>query len=192
MDHERRRQATIVAAVALGLALVVGLIYVAVHRQQEGSEPVAVDPAGPSATTSPAKHHPHHRHKHQHLVATTASAPGLGGGLPAGGAPVGLLGHGFVGHGPHHSLTATVSGGDPLGRVYYIIPTSNEYRRGYHDTYATSWSLSTTVWGSPRYAVVGVQANYKGTPVSCTISVDGHVTDHRTSRGPYSVIWCVG
>lgn len=190
MDHERRRQATIVAAVVLSLALVVGLIYLAIQRQHEGSEPVAVDPAGPATRTpSTTSKHPKHR-QHHHRVATTANGASVSG-LPAG-VPVGLLGHGFVGQGPHHSLTATVSGGDPLGRVYYIIPTSSEYRRGYHDTAATSWSLNTTVWGTPRYAVVGVQANYKGTPVSCTISVDGHVTDHRTSHGPFSVIWCVG
>ena len=177
---------------ALGLILVAGLTYLVLKRHHENSVAAARDPSGPVATAttrtrlSPA--HAHHRHRRQAAGANPSDVLGL----PPGTVPQGLNASGRTGSGDPHRLTVTISGADPLGHVYYIIPTSAQYRRGSAAVSSTSWALHTTVWGSPKYAVAGVQANYLGTPVSCTITVDGHVTDHRTSRGPFSVIWCVG
>ena len=55
-----------------------------------------------------------------------------------------------------------------------------------------SWSLNSTVYGSPDYAQVFLQSGARGYPITCTIIVDGHITEQRSTEGPYGQMVCQG
>lgn len=104
----------------------------------------------------------------------------------------GLGGSGYTGRYNGHSLTFTVTSEDPIGTWGYIVPTSTDHSYGLDETTRTSTSVTTTVYGPPAYARVFVQAGYEGTAITCTITVDGRVTDQRTARGRYVQAMCQG
>ncbi|NRQ51128.1 hypothetical protein [Aeromicrobium stalagmiti] len=106
-----------------------------------------------------------------------------GGGLQGQGATTGL---------PRHSLTVRMTSKEPIRGVGYIIPTSLAKYYGVERNVGTSWTLKTTVYGDPAYAQVFSQAGARGFPVTCTISVDGKVTEQRATEGPYGQLYCVG
>jgi hypothetical protein len=123
----------------------------------------------------------------------TADATGLFGGHTGGlGVPPGLQGAGDYSQLPKHKLTVTMSTEGVLGTVAWIIPTSVENHEGTAVVRGGSWSLSTTVYGNPDYAVVFAQQGRVDQPVHCTITVDGRVTERRSTQGAYSAMWCEG
>lgn len=93
---------------------------------------------------------------------------------------------------PKHSINLRVTSSAPIGTVGYVIPTSTYHSRGVVKNVGTFWTLSTTVYGSPDYAQIFFQAGAQGFPVTCTITVDGHVTEHRSTEGPYGQMVCQG
>ena len=94
---------------------------------------------------------------------------------------------------PKHTLTVRLTAEGPiLGSVAYVIPTSREHESGKTFVKARTWSLTTTVYGNPKYAAVFGQGDYRGNRVSCVVTVDGKVTDRRSTEGPYGAMWCVG
>ncbi|MBM7516323.1 hypothetical protein [Nocardioides nitrophenolicus] len=126
-------------------------------------------------------------------TATTTDAADLFGGHTGGlGVPPGLQGAGSYTHLPKHQLTITMSTKGQLGTVAWIIPTSVENDRGAAKVLESTWSLSTTVYGNPDYAVVFGQQGRVDQPVTCTITVDGKVTERRSTQGAFSAMWCEG
>lgn len=113
------------------------------------------------------------------------SFPGLGTQLG------GLEGKGSNSSLEPHRLTVRLFSSGPVGHVVYIIPTSKN-DRGSTVVTASSWSMSTTVYGPPDYAAVFGQGAHDGRTVTCEITVDGKVTERRTTKGPYGAMWCVG
>lgn len=91
-----------------------------------------------------------------------------------------------------YNLVMAASSSQAISRVGYLAPTSPD--ASYGDVYGVgrSWSVSTTVTGRPYYAAVFIQANAAGTPITCTISINGSVVDSRTTRGAYGRQVCVG
>lgn len=128
---------------------------------------------------------------------TTADTEQVEQALTAGGSSAtfplaGLQGGGTYWHLPRHQLKLTVTSSAPVGTVGYLVPTStNDYYGVVHDV-GQSWSLSTTVYGDPAYARLFIQAGLRGTPVTCTISVDGKVVERRSTEGPYGQMMCQG
>lgn len=103
----------------------------------------------------------------------------------------GLAGEGFSTGARAHKVTISVTSEAPAGTVGYVIPTSVDKYVGKVDA-GTSWRLSTTVYGRPDYARVFIQAGARGYPVTCTVIVDGQVTDQRSTAGPWGQSMCQG
>jgi hypothetical protein len=87
-------------------------------------------------------------------------------------------------------LSATSS--EPIGVVGYFVPTSRDRPSGTARGVGRSWSLTTRVYGNPDYAQMFLQAGPSGATITCTITVDGTVTERRSSSGPYGQLFCQG
>lgn len=124
-----------------------------------------------------------------------AGFSGFGGGGIKGGSTMtlpGLQGGSYYKYLPKHHIELSVTSEAPIGVVGYIIPTSLRSSSGVAKKVGTSWHLSTTVYGSPDYAQLFMQAGARGYPLTCTIKVDGKVTERRSTDGPYGQLVCQG
>ena len=110
----------------------------------------------------------------------------------AGGSAAGLSGDGGVRNQPRHTLTISFASEAPLGTIGYIIPTSLRDNYGVSKDTGRSFSLTTTVYGDPDYAQGFARAGQRGFPVTCTITVDGRVTERQATEGPYGQLFCQG
>ncbi|MCW2800919.1 MAG: hypothetical protein JWQ70_2391 [Aeromicrobium sp.] len=115
----------------------------------------------------------------------TSTARSFGGSLVTG-----IPGSGSSNPAAKHAITLRVTSPSAIVFVKYYVPTAK--LNGVDYPVGKSWSLSTTVQGPPDYAQLFLQANGNGDPITCTISVDGKVTDKRTTGGPYGQILCQG
>lgn len=106
--------------------------------------------------------------------------------------PAGLSGSGGVLNIRAHRITLSVRSSDPIGVIGYNIPTSKDRPSGVVRGAGRSWSLSTRVYGRPDYAQMFLQAGPASVSMTCTITVDGKVTEQRTSSGPYGQLFCQG
>ena len=106
--------------------------------------------------------------------------------------PAGLAGEGRSIDTRYLSVTMTVTSSQPIGVVGYQVPTSPDHPSGIARNVGRSWSLTAKAYGKPDYAQLFLQAGPTGAPVTCTISVDGKVTERRTSSGPYAQMLCQG
>jgi hypothetical protein len=115
------------------------------------------------------------------------------GGFGSGGinAP-GLQGSSLYQYLPKHTILLRVTSEAPIGTVGYIVPTSLRRSSGIVKNVRNAWSLTTTVYGDPDYARLYMQAGARGFPITCTITVDGHVTEQRSTEGPYGQLICQG
>lgn len=121
--------------------------------------------------------------------------PGEGSNGGASGGTLtmpGLQGGSLYKYLPKHAITLRVTSEVPIGTIGYVMPTSLRNSSGTIKNAGTSWSLSSTVYGSPDYAQIFVQAGARGFPITCTITVDGKVTERRSTEGPYGQMVCQG
>jgi hypothetical protein len=79
---------------------------------------------------------------------------------------------------------------NPRAALLTDVPTSRDHRSGKRTDLAESWSLATTVYGKPDYAQLFTWTGPEGYPITCTITVDGHVTARLTTHGPWGKIFC--
>ena len=94
---------------------------------------------------------------------------------------------------PRHTVTVRLTAAGPvLGSVAYVIPTSPDHETGNTFVQGRTWTLTTTVYGNPKYAAVFGQGDYRGRAATCEITVDGKLTERRSTKGPYGAMWCVG
>ncbi|MFL6157719.1 MAG: hypothetical protein ACJ72D_16615 [Marmoricola sp.] len=93
---------------------------------------------------------------------------------------------------PRHKIVMRVTSDAPIGTVGYVVPTSLNESSGIVRNIGKSWSLTTTAYGDPDYAELFMQAGTRGFPITCTITVDGRVTEHRSTEGPYGQLICQG
>ncbi len=143
----------------------------------------------------------------QHPVRTTPQsragwplAPGSAhsGGPAAGrGGPGGLRGSGYsvsggASGGSVHHVVLTVHSAAPTKEIGYLVPTSRKHPYGKVMDPGRSWRLATTAYGKPDYARVWIAGGSAGTPVICTITVDGRVSDQRSTSGAYGASMCQG
>ena len=151
--------------------------------------PVRLPTTTPTATPSTAA---------QIQAAAQKAFKSFGKGMTTGGfgsgdinAP-GLQGGSIYQYLPKHTIVLRVTSEAPIGTVGYIVPTSLRSSSGVVKNVKTSWSLTTTAYGSPDYAQLYMQAGARGFPITCTISVDGRVTEQRSTEGPYGQLICQG
>lgn len=106
--------------------------------------------------------------------------------------PTGLSGSGGTLSIRARRITLSATSSEPIGVVGYLVPTSRDRSNGTATGVGTSWSLSTLVYGTPDYAQMFLQAGPSGATITCTITVDGKVTEQRSSSGPYGQLFCQG
>ena len=92
---------------------------------------------------------------------------------------------------PTHRLVMSVSSAGPIGQVGYLVPTSPDHSYGRAEHVGTSWAVATTVTGKPYYALIFVQANRTGLPITCTITIDGRVASRKSTSGAYGRQVCL-
>jgi hypothetical protein len=114
--------------------------------------------------------------------------PGSSVGMHLPGLPGGTLFKNF----PRHQLKLLVTSEGDIGTVGWIIPTSLRKSYGIAKNVKHEWDLATVVYGDPDYARIWLQAGAIGFPITCTITVDGVVTEHRSTDGPYGRLLCQG
>lgn len=189
-----RKRAFIVLAVSIAVVVIAFVM-----RPHDSDHPSRVaDPttsAEPTDTVSPspgttARAAGKRKPKPSPAAQDPTSQQGFTVPMPSLAMP-GLSGNGASYSAEKHTLTIRWSSPHPLGLIAYVIPTSQEHRRGSRmERVQHTASLTTTVYGRPDYAVAYVQAG--GSPATCEIFVDGRRTAHRTTEGPYGAVWCQG
>ena len=112
----------------------------------------------------------------------------LSGGLSAQQL-YGLAGEGGITTLPKHSISLLVTSSEPISYVGYQIPTSPDKFYGVNKNVGKSWSLLTFGYGPPDYAQIFSAAGARGT-VTCTITIDGKVTERLSTDGPNSRLFC--
>ncbi|REK70787.1 hypothetical protein DX116_16985 [Aeromicrobium endophyticum] len=124
--------------------------------------------------------------------ATAPARPGTT--FPGAGVPdlKGLRGEGGILGLPREKVVLTMTSAAPIAYVGYIVPTSLDHSTGTVTSPGTSWSLTTTAYGPPDYAQLFSLAGPAGVPVTCTITVNGRVTETRTTSGPHDQLFCQG
>jgi hypothetical protein len=131
-------------------------------------------------------------------AASPAASPGTSGSpgatFPGAGLPdlKGLRGKGGIVGLPKEKVVLSMTSAAPIAYVGYIVPTSLDHSTGTVRSPGTSWSLTTTAYGPPDYAQLFSLAGPAGVPVTCTITVNGRVTETRTTSGPYDQLFCQG
>jgi hypothetical protein len=116
------------------------------------------------------------------------------GGLPSTGMGgiSGVAGTGFnSGLKPHHIVITAESDG-PLAGVGWKMPTADGPRGGKDAVGARSFRHEATVYGPPDYAQLYTFDGPESSRLSCTITVDGKVTDHQEAHGPWGQVFCQG
>jgi hypothetical protein len=72
------------------------------------------------------------------------------------------------------------------------VPTGLGSTYGVVKRHPKSWSVSERALGRGYLAAVFIQTDRSGAPVTCTVSVDGKVTDRETASGAYGRTVCLG
>ncbi len=91
-----------------------------------------------------------------------------------------------------HQLVLNVSSSGPIGVLGYLVPTGLSAPYGSVRTHPRHWSSSQQAIGKGYLAAVFVQTGRDGTPITCSVSVDGKVTNTATTSGPYGRAVCLG
>jgi hypothetical protein len=208
MEWMRGRPRVATAAVAVGALVVLILVWLLVRSPQKPSAdptPLGTPTAEPtptelpeiptpttSATTLPTSAADLAK-AYQASIGKLGS--GLGSGASGGSGTLnmpGLQGGSLYKYLPKHRVMMRVTSEAPIGTVGYIVPTSLKNSTGTVKNVGGSWSLTTFAYGQPDYAQLFMQAGARGYPITCTITVDGHVTEHRSTQGPYGQLICQG
>lgn len=155
--------------------------------------PALAQPGSPAVGTSTPAPSP--------SAGTSGSSSGSASGVPGGLSASTLPRITYTAPGPGgftlappqgYPIVLRVTSAAPIVRVGYLMPTSHESPSGDIRHVGRSWQLTSTVYGSPAYAAIFVQAGRDGTPITCTVTVNGTVTDSRTTKGAYGRQVCLG
>jgi hypothetical protein len=205
MDWIRRRPRLAVAAGVVATVVVLAIVVLLVRQPNEPAQdptPIALPTNTPTATplktlpttvpsASPST-------AAQAKAATQKAFNAFGKGLSSGSGSTsfnmpGIQGGSQFSFLPKHRVTMRVSSREPIAYVGWVVPTAYPKIRDIVKNVGTSWSLTLTAYGDPDYAQVYVQANPSGAPITCTITVDGRVTQRESTEGPYGRLYpCQG
>ena len=121
-----------------------------------------------------------------------AGFPGDAVTLPPLAPPPGLAGHGGSVGLPKIHLKLEVFSEQPIGIVGWQVPTNPDTPSGISRGVGTHWSKTIIAYGRPDYARLFFGAGPTGKPVTCVITVNGKVTERRSTEGPYGQTMCQG
>jgi hypothetical protein len=183
------RDRAVLGLTALAVAVVVVTVLAWRHADRGTEDPRAVDPSVLAASEPGEPTPARQQQKKRPRSAPTASTPGWAGN---GDLLPGLTGDGLSTGVPELALLITVSSREPIRTVGYQVPTSRRHPHGVVRGVGTRWSLRTTVYGNPDYARVFLQAGPSGAAITCTVQVEGRVTERRSTEGPYGATMCQG
>jgi hypothetical protein len=102
------------------------------------------------------------------------------------------LGHNFRGqHG--HSVVLTVTSSGTVARLGYLVPSADHDQFGDHRNVVNGWTQTFTARGPyGPYSAIFIQTDRAGTPVHCTVTIDGMEKDSQTISGEYGRGLCYG
>ncbi|HET6153824.1 MAG TPA: hypothetical protein VFE15_12770 [Marmoricola sp.] len=209
MEWIRNRPKVAAACGTLAVIVVLALAFTLAGGHGKAAQPSAFGTAGPplpSYSSSPlaelpapsAKATPTTKAQTEKAIQSTITklknSSGLGStSLGSGSLNVaGLQGGSVYKYLPKHQVVMRVVSDAPIGTVGYVVPTSLNNSSGIVKNVANSWSLTTTAYGNPDYAQIYLQAGSRGFPITCTITVDGKITEQRSTQGPYGELICQG
>ncbi len=184
--------------VVVSLIVIVGSFLLRPDGPDSGSasDARASDPATTESSASPTAE-PTKRRKRP--AATPSDASGGPEGLPGGGGSFppldGPAGFGGTGGGvslKKQNIHLQVFSSQPIGVIGYQVPTSLDKPSGTVSGVGTSWSLRTVAYGKPDYARLFFRAGPSGAAITCVITVNGRVTERRSTSGPYGATMCQG
>lgn len=173
-------------AVLLAIGVIVALAFYVRGFQSTGHDPVGL-PGGssPSAGAPVSSAHQHKSGKHSKKHGKHGGHGKSETSTPSGGTTVDVGGGSGLTITGEHTLVARVTSAAPIGEIGYLAPTSPDISYGTAKNVGKSWTVHTTVTGKPKYAIIWIYAGKSGTPVTCSISIDGKVRSHETTSGPY-------
>jgi hypothetical protein len=152
----------------------------AVSVPNAGGTGISTPPPNPSPSASNGKHHKGDGNK---LVNNPVQR--LRNVLPDN--PLNHL-HGAATH--QVILTVRSAGSVPI--LGYLVPTGLRSAYGTVKHPPSHWSLQEQAVGPGYLAAVFIQAGPLGIPVTCTVTVDGKVTNSETTSGQYGGAVCLG
>lgn len=179
-----------VMASAVGVVvLVVAIVLLGLDGGGSSDVPRATPTATPTTSSSPVPGD----------ADPTEATSGAGTGSGSAGSSssfgqelTGLQGEGATASIPTHRVTMSAQSDQSILVLGYLVPTSKDASYGRVREPGRSWSRSTTVYGPPDYAQIFLQSGPNATTISCTVTVDGRVTEQRTATGPYAQLFCQG
>ncbi len=118
-----------------------------------------------------------------------AGLPPLGSSFNGG---FGLAGEGGIVGLPKMTIELRMTSSAPIPYVGYVVPTSLNDSSGADKNPGTNWSRRMIGYGKPDYAQLFSISGPAGIPITCTITVNGKVTEKRTTTGPYDQMFCQG
>lgn len=206
MDWIRRRPQTAAVAGVVAVLAVLALVYLMASSSggtpgprsiddlsdQPSSEPTLALPTVSPSATATAKTAEQVKKEAQDKFNQLGQGFSNGGFQSGDLTLPGLQGGSVYQYLPKHRVVMTVTSSSPIGTVGYVVPTSLNKSSGVVRNVGTSWSLTTTAYGDPDYAQLFMQADARGNPITCTIRVDGRVTERQTTQGPYARLICQG
>ncbi|HEV7193751.1 MAG TPA: hypothetical protein VGN35_11170 [Jatrophihabitantaceae bacterium] len=102
------------------------------------------------------------------------------------------LGHNFRGQ-RGHTVVLTVATSGTVSRLGYLVPSADRDQFGDHRNVARGWTQTFTARGPyGPYSAIFIQTDRAGTPVHCTVTVDGVEKDSETISGEYGRGLCYG
>ena len=194
LRHNRRAALLIAAGLAVALVAVLLMLRGSHSPKNDDDSVIGTTPPGTSGSVplpkATKKAEPRTKTSGAPAADVVASGAGVkmsAVGLGMGGLPGGTLEKSLPEMHIHLSLTSD----HPIGWLGWIIPTSKDNSSGKRTGVGTSWSLSTIGYGRPDYARLFFMSGPVGS-VTCTITVNGRVTEQRTTKGPYDQMMCQG
>lgn len=91
-----------------------------------------------------------------------------------------------------HDVTISVSTPGHIQVLGYLVPTGMGSSYGQVHTDHKTWSLHEQAAGSGYLAAIFIQSDKFGSPLTCSVAVDGKVTNTETTSGSYGRAVCLG
>jgi hypothetical protein len=91
-----------------------------------------------------------------------------------------------------HQVVISATSREPMTVVGYLVPTGLGSSYGVVKGHPRSWSMSEQALGRGYLAAIFLQTGRDGVPITCTVRVDGKVTNSETTSGGYGRAVCLG
>lgn len=190
MSLGRRRESVWLAVLVAVVVIGTGLAWYVGSRDGDDEHATDGSVAESTETAEPKRQ----KRAKQRKTASPASTdvPDGAGWAGNGELPPGLGGEGGGVDIRRFTLRVSVTSSEAIRTIGLQVPTSDGHKSKVYKGIGTSWSVRTRVYGKPDYARVFLQAGPSGAAITCVISVDGRVTERRSTDGPYGATMCQG